>query len=74
MSEAAKSLGTALAPWVELRTPEGLLASVLVLGVPASLWVHRFVETPLRTRVRAALAPWVEGPRREEAKPVVSGT
>ncbi|ATB45497.1 acyltransferase family protein [Corallococcus macrosporus] len=73
VSEAAKGVGAALSPWVELRTPEGLLATVLVLGVPASLWVHRYVETPLRARVRAALAPWVEGPRREDAKSVVSG-
>lgn len=63
-----------MSPWVELRTPEGLLATVLLLGVPTSLWVHRAVETPLRSRVRAALTPWVDGAPREPVKPVVSGT
>ncbi|AKQ69007.1 Lysophospholipid acyltransferase [Myxococcus hansupus] len=73
VSEAAKGLGDVLSPWVELRTPEGLLGLVLLLGVPASLWVHRAVETPLRARVRAALTPWVEGASQAPTKPFVSG-
>ena len=54
-------------------TPEGLLGLVLLLGVPASLWVHRSVETPLRARVRAALNPWVEEVPPAPTKPFMPG-
>ncbi|WP_426757141.1 acyltransferase family protein [Myxococcus sp. Y35] len=74
VSEAAKGLGEVLSPWVELRTPEGGLALVLLLGVSASLWVHRSVETPLRTRVRDALKAWVEARHPAGAGTVTSGS
>ncbi|WIG95093.1 acyltransferase [Myxococcus sp. SDU36] len=67
---AVRGLKSWGAPWTEVPTVVG----VLLLGVPASLCVHRFVESPLRSRVRAALAPWVDGTPREPAKPVVPGT
>lgn len=57
VSEAVK----VLAPRVGLGSPAGILALVVGLGVPASLLVHRWVETPLRSRVRGVLRPWVDG-------------
>ncbi|WP_223642310.1 acyltransferase [Corallococcus sp. EGB] len=47
--------------FVDLSSPTRFLAVLLVLLVPASVAVHRWVETPWRTRVRRGLQPWVEG-------------
>ncbi|NTX53240.1 acyltransferase, partial [Myxococcus sp. CA039A] len=58
--EAAMTLERVLSPWVDLNTPLGWLGSVLLLAVPTSVLVHRYVETPLRSRVRKALQPWVD--------------
>ncbi|NTX09347.1 acyltransferase [Myxococcus sp. CA056] len=58
--EAAMKLERVLSPWVALNTPLGWLGSVLLLAVPTSVLVHRYVETPLRSRVRKALQPWVD--------------
>ena len=74
VSVAVFALADGLSPWVELRTHGRLLALVLLLGVSASLWVHRFVETPLRARVREALKRWVGSRRGADAGTVVSGT
>ncbi|MCY1016802.1 acyltransferase family protein [Pyxidicoccus sp. MSG2] len=59
----------ALGQWVDLQSP--LL--VLALSVLASVVVHRYVETPSRSRVRRALQPWVDGESRVSARPVVPG-
>ncbi|RKH68004.1 acyltransferase family protein [Corallococcus llansteffanensis] len=45
----------------DLTSPWGLLGVLLVLVVPASLAVHRWVETPWRSRVKRGLQPWVDG-------------
>ncbi|WP_375756554.1 acyltransferase family protein [Corallococcus exercitus] len=47
--------------YVDLSSPTRFLAVLLVVLVPASVAVHRWVETPWRTRVKRALQPWVEG-------------
>lgn len=75
VSEAAKALAGLLAPWVDLSAPVPLLGLLLVLALPASVVVHRFVETPLRSRVRKALQPWVdaESSTPVPARPVVPG-
>lgn len=59
----------ALGKWVDLQSP----VLVLALSVLASLAVHRYVETPFRSRVRGALQPWVDGASRVSARPVVPG-
>lgn len=51
------------------RSPVLLLA----VSVLASVVVHRYVETPARSRVRKALQPWVDGEARVAARPVVPG-
>ncbi len=53
VSEAVKALG--------VSSPVGMLVAVVGVGVPASVLVHRAVETPLRSRVRGLLRPWVDG-------------
>lgn len=50
-----------LATRVDLASPWRFLGALLALLVPASLAVHRWVETPWRTRVKRGLQPWVEG-------------
>jgi peptidoglycan/LPS O-acetylase OafA/YrhL len=59
----------ALRQWVDLQSPVLMLA----LSVLASVAVHRYVETPFRSRVRKALQPWVDGESRVSARPVVPG-
>jgi peptidoglycan/LPS O-acetylase OafA/YrhL len=59
VSEAVKSLAGLLSPWVQLG-PVGTLVGVVGGGVVASVLVHRAVETPMRSRVRDLLRPWVE--------------
>lgn len=73
VSEGFEALARVLTPWVDLHSPLALLVGVLALAVPASLWVHRYVETPFRSRVRKALQPWVDGEARVSARPVVPG-
>lgn len=46
-----------LEPWL---SSWGKLGLVLLLVIPASLLAHHFVETPLRSRVRRKLQPWVD--------------
>ena len=50
-----------LATRVDLASPLRFLGVLLALLVPASLAVHRWVETPWRTRVKRGLQPWVDG-------------
>nr|WP_211194764.1 acyltransferase [Pyxidicoccus fallax] len=69
-SEAAKALAGVLAPWVDMQSPVALLGVLLAVAVPASVAVHRYVETPLRSRVRKALQPWVDAESSESSKPV----
>lgn len=73
VSEVVHALARGLAPWVDLHAPVTVLALVLGLGVPASVLVHRYVETPFRSRVRKSLQPWVDGESRVPARPVVPG-
>jgi peptidoglycan/LPS O-acetylase OafA/YrhL len=47
-----------------------VLALVLGVGVPASVLVHRYVETPFRSRVRNWLQPWVDAEPRMPGRPV----
>ncbi|MBN8229205.1 acyltransferase [Corallococcus macrosporus] len=47
--------------FVDLSSPTRFLAALLVLLVPASVAVHRWVETPWRSRVKRGLQPWVDG-------------
>ncbi|GHG67606.1 acyltransferase [Comamonas sp. JC664] len=68
-SEAAR----ALALWAGWSPAVAQLPLLLGLAVPASLWVHLYVETPLRARVRDALEPWVEEVPQASTKPFVSG-
>ncbi|NRD47186.1 acyltransferase family protein [Corallococcus exiguus] len=68
-----------LVHWMERfvgpSSPTRFLAVLVVLLVPASVAVHRWVETPWRTRVRRGLQPWVDGsPARPAPAPVVPGT
>ncbi|GMU00284.1 acyltransferase [Corallococcus caeni] len=59
---------------VDLSSPTRFLAVLLVLLVPASVAVHRWVETPWRSRVKRGLQPWVDGaPARPAPAPVVPG-
>ncbi|MCY1044348.1 acyltransferase [Corallococcus sp. bb12-1] len=46
---------------VDLTSPWRFLAVLMVLLVPASLAMHRWVETPWRSRVKRGLQPWVDG-------------
>ncbi|MFP2901596.1 acyltransferase family protein [Corallococcus sp. 4LFB] len=63
-----------LGRFVDLSSPTRFLAVLLVLLVPASVAVHRWVETPWRSRVKRGLQPWVEGaPARPAPAPVVPG-
>ncbi|WP_408888040.1 acyltransferase [Myxococcus faecalis] len=72
--EAAMKLERVLSPWVDLNTPWGWLGSVLLLALPASVLVHRYVETPMRSRVRKALQPWVDAEGAStRARPVAPG-
>lgn len=73
VAKAAESLADLLKPWVDLHAPWAMLALVLALAVPASVVVHRYVETPLRSRVRKKLQPWVDGESSVPARPVVPG-
>ncbi|MCP3144196.1 acyltransferase family protein [Pyxidicoccus xibeiensis] len=73
VSKAAETLAAVLAPWVDLATPVGRLATVLVLALPASVLVHRYVETPFRSRLRKALQPWVEEEKAVPARPAMPG-
>jgi peptidoglycan/LPS O-acetylase OafA/YrhL len=60
--------------FVDLSSPTRFLAVLLALLVPASVAVHRWVETPWRTRVRRGLQPWVDGTSaRPASAPVVPG-
>ncbi|MFP2934294.1 acyltransferase family protein, partial [Pyxidicoccus sp. 3LG] len=72
-SKAAEWLAAGLAPWVDLNTPVGTLVLVLGLAVSASVLVHRYVETPLRSRVRESLRPWVEEEQAAAVRPAVPG-
>ncbi|CAM3292058.1 acyltransferase [Corallococcus sp. ZKHCc1 1396] len=57
ISEFVHWLGTR----VDLSSPWRFLAVLLALLVPASVVVHRWVETPWRSRVKRGLQPWVDG-------------
>ncbi|NOK20483.1 acyltransferase family protein [Corallococcus carmarthensis] len=60
--------------FVDLTSPTRFLAVLLVVLVPASVAVHRWVETPWRSRVKRGLQPWVDGtPARPAPAPVVPG-
>ena len=60
--------------FVDLSSPTRFLAVLLAFLVPASVAVHRWVETPWRTRVRRGLQPWVDGTSaRPASAPVVPG-
>nr|WP_225936933.1 acyltransferase [Myxococcus sp. RHSTA-1-4] len=71
VSEAAKVLG----PWLEVSAPVPTFCLLMGLAISASVVVHRYVETPLRSRVRKALQPWVdeESSAPAPARPVVPG-
>lgn len=58
-----------LARYVDLTSPSRFLAVLLVVLVPASMAVHRWVETPWRTKVKRGLQPWVEGGGSARAAP-----
>jgi peptidoglycan/LPS O-acetylase OafA/YrhL len=73
VGSAAEALVSVLSPWVDLHSPEALVVLVLALAVPASVVVHRYVETPLRSRVRRALQPWVDEEQAAPVRPVVPG-
>ncbi|MFP2906288.1 acyltransferase family protein [Pyxidicoccus sp. 3LFB2] len=74
VSEVVHALAKVLPPAVDLHSPLAVLAFVLGVGVPASVVVHRYVETPYRSRVRKALQPWVDAESRvPAAQPVVPG-
>lgn len=65
----------ALERFVDVSSPTRFLAVLLVLLVPASVAVHRWVETPWRARVRRGLQPWVDGASARPAPaPGVPGT
>jgi peptidoglycan/LPS O-acetylase OafA/YrhL len=65
VSEVAHALG--------LQAPVAVLAFVVGVGVLASVAVHRFVETPFRSKVRRALQPWVDAESAAPVRPVVPG-
>ncbi|WP_164008087.1 acyltransferase family protein [Pyxidicoccus trucidator] len=72
-SGLAHALARVLPPSLDVYSPVTLLAFVLVVGVLASVGVHRYVETPFRSRVRKALQPWVDEESSIPARPVVPG-
>ena len=71
--KAILALPRGVAPWVDLHSPVTVLALVLGVGVPASVLVHRYVETPFRSRVRNWLQPWVDAEPRMPGRPVAPG-
>jgi peptidoglycan/LPS O-acetylase OafA/YrhL len=67
------ALAVAAGPWVELSSPRVLFAVFLPVMIGVSLLCHRYVEAPLRARVRSALQPGGERSQRGAAA-VSSGT